>query len=121
YEGDVAFREDGSPYGFGEPYEPVIFEQSITDYVNWEDFGHSPARTWDEVSYVWRRVYLSRDQLISRFGENLGKMVPLDWGPVEQGKTDSEARLQKKAAVYEIWDKGSKRVYWVSKSRNSTP
>lgn len=121
YEGDVLTRDDGSPYGLGTPYRPVIYEQSITDYVNWDDFGQSPARTWDEVSYVWRRVYLSRDQLVDRFGENLGKLIPLDWGPIEQGRGDSEARLQKKAAIYEIWDKGSKKVYWISKSWNSRP
>lgn len=122
YEPDqVKTRDDGSTYAEGEPFEPVIFEQSVTDYVNWEDFGHSVSRTWDEVSYVWRRVYLSRDQLIDRFGENLGKMVPLDWGPIEQGTRDDAARLQKKAAVYEIWDKSAKKVFWISKSWSSRP
>lgn len=121
YEGEVQHREDGTPYGMGQPYKPVIFEQSVTDYVNWEDFGHGPARTWDEVPYVWRRVYLSRGQLQDRFGANLGKMIPLDWGPIEQGRADEGARLQKKAAIYEIWDKASKKVYWISKSWNSRP
>jgi hypothetical protein len=117
----VQFRQDGSAYALGEPYEPVVFEESVTDYVNWEDFGHSVARTWDEVSYVWRRVYLSREQLIDRFGENLGKLIPLDWGPVEQGGRDEAARMQKKAAVYEIWCKPEKKVYWISKSWSSRP
>lgn len=119
YDGEVTER-DGAAYGQGQPYQPVIYEQSITDYVNWEDFGHSPARTWDEISYVWRRVYLSREQLKERFGDELGKAIPLDWGPVEQGK-EPEARMQKKAAIYEIWDKGSKKVYWISKSYNVQP
>lgn len=122
YKPDQALkREDGSVYAEGEPYDPVVFEESLTDYVNWSDFGHSVARTWDEVSYVWRRVYLSRDQLIDRFGEKLGKMVPLDWGPIEQGGRDDAARMQKKAAVYEIWDKAEKKVVWVSKSWSSRP
>lgn len=121
YDGEVTQREGGQPYGQGQPYQPVVYEESITDYVNWEDFGHGPARTWDEVPYVWRRVYLSREQLIERFGKNLGQMIPLDWGPIEQGRGDAEARMQKKAAVYEIWDKASKRAYWISKSWNSRP
>jgi hypothetical protein len=41
-------------------YEPVVFEESVTDFVNLEDFGHTPARTWDEVTYVWRRVFMTR-------------------------------------------------------------
>jgi len=121
YEGEVHYGEDGNPYGDGEPYEPVVFEESVTDYVNWEDFGHSVARTWDEVSYVWRRVYLSRDQLIDRFGPNLGKLIPLDWGPVQQGHRDSTTQYQQKAAIYEIWCKDDKKVYWISKSWNSRP
>jgi hypothetical protein len=120
YEGEVGTRDDGSVYGFGEPYEPVVFEESITDYVNWEDFGHSVARTWDEVDYVWRRVYLGRKQLIDRFGK-VGKLVPLDWGPVQQGRPEAWAELTKKAAVYEIWCKSEKKVYWISKSWGSTP
>lgn len=115
-------REDGSAYALGEPYRPVVYEESLTDYVNWEDFGHSVARTWDEVWYVWRRVYLSRQELIDRFGPNLGKLVSLDWGPVQQGVKDSvENSLQRKAAIYEIWDKRTKTVYWVSKSWSSRP
>lgn len=121
YEGEVMRREGGEPYGLGEPYEPVIYEESLTDYVNWEDFGHSVARTWDEVSYVWRRVYLTREQCIERFGEKLGKLVPLDWGPVQQGRADEGARLQRKAAIYEIWSKPERKVYWISKSWNSRP
>jgi len=121
YAKDEVEERDGEYFAQGEPYAPVEFEESITDYVNWEDFGHSIARTWDEVSYVWRRVYLSRKQLIERFGEALGKLVPLDWGPVEQGNRDEGAKLLKKAAIYEIWDKAERKVYWISKSWSSRP
>jgi hypothetical protein len=121
---DVQFRQDGSPYALGEPYKPVVYEQSITDYVNWDDFGHSPARTWDEVvngGYVWRRVYLSRQQCVDRFGEDIGKRVPLDWGVQDRSTKDDAAKLEKKAAVYEIWDASTKHVFWISKSLNECP
>ncbi|RAK51598.1 hypothetical protein [Phenylobacterium soli] len=120
----VKFREDGSAYAEGEPYEPVVYEESVTDYVNWEDFGHSVARTWDEVDYVWRRVYLNRSQLIERFGEDLGKRIPLDWGVRNakgDAKTVDDAELSKKAAVYEIWCKSEEKVYWISKSFSEAP
>lgn len=116
----VLKREDGTAYLAGEPYRPVVYEESVTDYVNWEDFGHSIARTWKEVNYVWRRVYLSREELVARFG-TIGKIVPLDWGPVQQGQRDIEAQMQRKAAIYEIWDKTSKCVYWISKAFSSRP
>lgn len=120
YGADDVFEREGEYYANGEPFQPVTFEESITDYVNWEDFGHSIARTWDEVSYVWRRVYLDREQLVKRFGA-LGKLIPLDWGPIEQGRSDDVARTQKKAAVYEIWDKTTKQALWISKSWSSRP
>lgn len=116
----VKSKEDGSYYALGEPYRPVIDEASITDYVNWEDFGHSEARTWSEVRFVWRRVYLTRPELEERFG-TVGKIVPLDWGPVKQGVKDVAADTQNKAAVYEIWDKACKKAFWISKSFSSRP
>lgn len=112
--------EDGAYFHQPEAYRPVTFEESITDYVNWEDFGHSVSRTWDEVGFVWRRVYMSRKQLTDRFGK-LGELIPLDWGPIEQGGRDEAARMQKKAAVYEVWDKATRKVYWISKSWSSRP
>lgn len=102
------------------PYRPVIFEESITDYVNWEDYGHAVARTWPEVWYQWRRVYLTREEMVERFGK-VGKLVPLDWGPVQQGVRDIGAEMARKAAVYEIWDRNTKTVYWISKSWTSSP
>lgn len=113
--------DEGAYYVDGEAFRPVEYEESVTDYVNWEDFGFSPARTWDEVTYVWRRVYMDREQLQARFGENLGKLIPLDRGPQERGDIDEAAKLLKKAAIYEIWDKNSRCVYWVSKSWHSRP
>lgn len=114
-EDEVNEVEDGKYHAMGEAYEPVIFEESVTDYVNAEDWGHSPARTWDEVSFVWRRVYMDREQLEDRFGEEIGSKVPLDWGPKKNGRQlDNEG--EKRAAIYEIWDKCSKKVFWISKS-----
>jgi hypothetical protein len=118
YEADDIEGDEANGYTApGEPYRPVIFEQSVTDYVNFEDFGCSPARTWNEVSYVWRAAYLSREELVERFGDDLGKKIPLDWGPKANGArvTDAE-EMTKKAKVYEIWDKTSRRVFWISKA-----
>jgi len=39
------------------------------------------ARTWEEVTAVWRKVYLGRPALVERFGEELGGRIPLDTKP----------------------------------------
>lgn len=109
-DGDVTPDDEGN-FHAERSFRPVVYEESVTDYVNWRDFGHGPGRTWDEVPFVWRRAYLDRPTLVERFGKLIGNACALDWkAPGEE--RDSAAS---KAAVYEIWDKGSKKALWVSK------
>jgi hypothetical protein len=89
------------------------------DYVFWKDFRCSPARSWEEVTWVARRVYMSRGEGLERFGEDF-KDVPLTHEPIgiddlkNQGSSQSDIESLKKAPVWEIWDKSSKCVYWVA-------
>lgn len=95
------------------------YEKSPVDYVYWEDFRHSPARTWEEVTWVARRVYLSRDEGIERFGADFEK-VPLVHQPIGLDEDKMASELQgeteklKKARVWEIWDKSSRTAIWVA-------
>jgi hypothetical protein len=98
----------------GEPIEDVEYEEIDIDYVHWSDFGHTIARTWQEVRAVWRICYLTRAELVKRFGEEKGKKVPLDYKP-EDLKGQEVTEYQQKARVYEIWDKTTKKVYWLSR------
>lgn len=97
--------------------ETLSYEETVLDYVYWEDFGHTWARTWDEVRAVWRRIYLTKEELKERF--NLSKseleQIPLDWSPknLNDGKIDTK---QKKAVVYEIWDKQEHELCWIIKT-----
>lgn len=97
-------------------YERIVNEDAPIDYIYWKDFFYSPARVWDEVRWVARRVYMTRDQLIARFGEQIGKMVPL----FSRETTETNAQTPKydpwsKAQVFEIWCKEDKKVYWYAK------
>ena len=93
--------------------EILDYECAPTDYVHWKDFGHNIARTWEEVSIVWRAVYMSKSMLNERFGEEVGSQIPLDSSPNDQkGKEDFE----KRALIYEIWDKEKSSAIWLSKT-----
>jgi hypothetical protein len=97
--------------------EYLDIECTPVDYVNWADFGHEVARTWEEVGVVWRRVYMARPALVERFGEEIGNKIPLDTRPPETTrKTESHETHQ--AVIYEIWDKNKNKVMWLSKSLN---
>ena len=52
-------------------------EDVVVDYVHWQDFGHTWAKTWQEVRAVWRIVPMSRKELIKRFGEEIGNQIPM--------------------------------------------
>jgi len=100
-----------------KPGEELDYECSPCDYVHWRDFGHTVARTWEEVTAVWRIVYLTREQCIERFGEELGKKIPLDSKPDdEKNKQAGGDENRSRAKIYEIWDKQTKTAIWMSPS-----
>lgn len=95
--------------------ERIVEEETPCDYVYWDDFFWSPARIWSEVRWVARRVYMTKDQLVERFGEEIAKIVPLQ----RMGNRDNDTRNNdpqydpwNKAEVFEIWCKETRKVYW---------
>lgn len=96
--------------------EETGYAETCCDHVNNADWGFNPAREWDEVSYVWRKAFMTRPELIQRFGPE-GQKIQLDMkakdDPVEEASTRTAA---KKAAIYEIWDRNTATVYWVSRT-----
>jgi hypothetical protein len=102
---------------YRENEERIEYECAPVDYVYWRDFGMTTARTWEEVTAVWRKVYMERDALVERFGEELGGKIPLDTKP-ETSKNFNEKMGEgsREALIYEIWDKSTGQVLWLSKS-----
>lgn len=119
-EGAVEVEEPGEAQIYNtqeEPTERIDAAHSPIDYVYWTDFLHSPARTWDEVWWVSRAVYMTKDEGIERFGEVFAN-VGLD-----SSNTDMDAKnpmtakntYDKKAKVFEIWNKRTGKVCWIAK------
>ena len=102
---------------YRENEERIEYECAPVDYVYWRDFGMTTARTWEEVTAVWRKVYMERPALVERFGEELGGKIPLDTKP-DTSKSFNEKMTEgsREALIYEIWDKTSGQVIWISKS-----
>ncbi len=116
-EGEEGNDETGSAdEGEEEPAREVTYEEAVAKYVFWEDYREGPARQWDEVPWVRYRAYLTRDQLVARFGAK-GKTVQLDYEPkgmTETEKTNIPADLYKKACVHEYWDKDKLQAIWIA-------
>lgn len=115
----LGLPEDGAEIteDIDEPQEELDYECAPVDYVHWRDFGHTVARTWEEVTGVWRKVYLTREACIERFGEDIGETIPLDSRPEDMKKGDTQASEQyARALIYEIWCIEDKKARWLSKS-----
>jgi hypothetical protein len=99
----------------GNPAQRVANEDALTEYVNWDDFSWSPARTWDEVIWVARRVFMTKEAVTERFGEEVAgdlsykKHKSATWNSNDEAYGD-----WKRAVVYEIWHKPSKTVVWIA-------
>jgi len=108
---DEQVTDDSESHSMGK------YECSPCDYVFWDDFRTSPARTWEEVTWVARRVYMSREEGEERFGE-IFKDAPLSHEPIgleemkSGGITADQLDRMKKAKVWEIWCKSDRKVYW---------
>ena len=109
-------NQDYTAGGEAEPQEEIEYECAPTDYVHWKDFGHSVARTWEEVTCVWRWVYMTKDALTERFGEKMAKQIPLDSGAETLATYGQSTKERTRAKICELWDKESGKVYWLSKN-----
>lgn len=99
-------------------YETVKRQEVEIEHIYWEDLLWSPCRTWRERRWVARRAYMDQDSLIKRFGPDKGKGIPLDYNPRigSDHSNDPKNDVLQKAIIYEIWDRQTRKVLWLSKA-----
>lgn len=116
-----ADNDDEADSAAAEPQSDKLLSEAVmVDYLNWKDFLTFPAkaRVWTECDGVGKRVYMSRDELIDRFGKETGEKVPLDHVPDSKHGSGNPAPNSEefaKATVYEIWFKPERKVFWLAK------
>jgi hypothetical protein len=97
------------------------YECVETDYVAWKDFLWSPARIWHEVRWVAFKACMSRRQVKERFDtpelvEQRGGVEVADAIPYtnkRHGDEDKKPDPLARAEVWELWDKETRRVFWL--------
>ncbi|GHT71291.1 hypothetical protein AGMMS49950_07650 [Endomicrobiia bacterium] len=80
------------------------------EHISYRDFRISSGRSWKEVFWVARRHLLSRDDLVKRWGK-LGKQIQLNY--TDEDHKQFNISDIKRAEIWEIWDKTTKKVYFV--------
>lgn len=101
--------------------ERITHEAAPLDYVHWRDFLWSPARTWEEVWWVARRVWMKRKNFIKVFGQDAYNEI--------KGNTDNGAEREGNAPkgftkgrveVFEVWCEDTNKVYWISRHADAS-
>ena len=93
-----------------------VLDDGSSVHVDRCDFLHEPARHWGEVTWVARRAYVTKDAGVKRFGEDFSE-VPMDY--VKDDELDNY-KGEKKAGVWELWDKEDQKVVWVVEGYDET-
>lgn len=121
---DSVMEDEQGLYMEGEAEEEVTYEEVRCEYVNWEDFRISPARTWGEVRWVAFRHRMTREELKEAFGE-AGREVPLTIAPqetaTEQAESQDTEHISKRAEVWEIWHKENREVIFIAEGKEDSP
>lgn len=102
----------------GGVVEDVASEIVPCKYVFWQDFGHTPCRSWADVQEVWFNVYLNKEDFEEKFGQEFAKQVKFDRLDENYGKGERTDDDKGKAKVVELWCKKTKKVYWFTEGVN---
>lgn len=101
-----------------DPVEAVAIAQDPKnqrvpyEHVDRGDFIHEPARKWQEVGWVAKRAWLTRDQGITRFGDIFTRVDLKE--RKEPADNDSNYKGEKKGEIWEIWSKTRNCVVWIT-------
>jgi len=90
-------------------------QRIVPEHLDRTDFGHEPARKWEEVGYVWRRAWMTKAEMRKRFRRHSGDAYQTAQFEIRrEDKNNGSADDSKKAGVYEVWHKADNKVYWVT-------
>lgn len=110
------------PY-LDETGEQKVYEEVTCEHVQWSNFRHGPGRMWDDVPWIAFELFLGRDELIKLSPERGGN-VNLDCaidGVSDKGDGQNVKEVFKRARVWEIWDKESRKVIFIAEGMTSEP
>ena len=98
--------------------EVIVKEEAPCDYVHWRDFLWSPARTWEEVWWVARRVWMKKKAFIKRFGQDKYDELRGNYDTDRkkgQGSDLPKGFAKGRVEVFEVWCEDTNKVYFVNR------
>lgn len=112
-DGDEEYESESAPQ------DEIATERACIEHVQWDDFRCEPCRNWKDVTWVAFRLFLTKQELVDRFGE-AGESVPCDHTSRESvtgtpnSPNNSDRDEENRGKVWEIWDKTTRRVVFIA-------
>lgn len=107
------------PYTSGDE---VVHQEVQCEHVVWKHFRRGPGYTWDDVPWIAFELFLTRDQLMELSPE-MGNKVNLDVVADHVEKRDGRniPEILKRARVWEIWDRQTRKVIFIATGYKEGP
>lgn len=104
----------------------IKWEAVCGEQIQWDRFCHGYGATWQDVPWIAYKWPMTRPELIKNFGFEIGNAViitSMSAKEMEDKKDQSTEMMHgmKCAWVYEIWDKRTKQVIFISEGYKNGP
>ncbi len=100
--------------------EGVGTQVVMTEPVGWDKWGHGPALSWEDVTFIWFEHDLTRDQVLALVGEDeeaQARVRMYGATKADGDKDDKDGKgIVKTLCVYEVWDKDTKSLLFLTPS-----
>jgi hypothetical protein len=104
-------------------YQGHTYQEVTCELVSWKHFRIGPTVRWEDRPWIAFEHFLTRDQLMTLSPEK-GGGIQLDFavdGDGDKSKADAAPNVFKRARIWEIWDKTTRKVYWIAPSYKPAP
>lgn len=111
-------KDDLGEFIDGEAYEAISYEEVYCEHVQWADFRRGPGKMPQDWPWVAFRHFLTRDE-VKQLNPEIGAKIQLDASVAPEpdqsdGGQQPTPDIFKRATVWEIWDKSTKRVIFIA-------
>lgn len=122
-EGEAEADEAAAPTEVAAPEveQRLVYEATICEHVQYDDFRHGPGKTWEEVRWVAFRHRFSKNAGVEKFGEIFNDVTLDEVADESVRKAAEVGKLFMTGEVWEIWNKDDKTVLFVATQYKTSP
>lgn len=124
FDGDASTltESEGGILMGGMQVQRKVSEKAILEVVQYNDYYCNDARSEAEIEWQARRAFMDRDQATAVFGPEIADQLTYDSFPevIKKDIARQDDKFEGKAELYEIWDRPSRKVYWIQKGGDKT-